>query len=73
MDEVERCTRLAYISYIRILAQGTAHSIIEDSHLSTWKVFEENLIKLAEKLKTLSRLRLSCCLWKCFTCQRDQC
>lgn len=58
MDEVERCTRLAYIAYSRIFAQGTAHSIIEDSHLSTWKVFEENLVELAEKLKTLAGLDL---------------
>lgn len=61
MDEAERCTQLAYITYGRILAQGTTHSIIEDSHLSKWKVFEENLVELAAKLKTLSG-RLSCCL-----------
>lgn len=58
MDEVERCTRLAYIAYSRILTQGTAHSIIEDSHLSTWKVFGKNLVELAAKLKTLARLDL---------------
>lgn len=53
MDEAERCTKLAYISYGVLLAEGTLNEVIEKSHLYTWQVRGHDLIKLAEKLKKL--------------------
>ncbi|MBB2485003.1 ABC transporter ATP-binding protein [Mitsuaria sp. WAJ17] len=38
MDEAERCHQLAYISYGRLLATGTASEVIEQSGLLTWSV-----------------------------------
>jgi ABC-2 type transport system ATP-binding protein len=51
MDEAERCTRLAYIAYGHLLAEGTATEITANSQLSTWSVTGDNLIALAEQLK----------------------
>ena len=51
MDEAERCHRLAYIAYGRLMAQGTAAQIIEHQGLATWEVSGENLAALAERLR----------------------
>jgi ABC-2 type transport system ATP-binding protein len=53
MDEAERCTRLAYIAYGHLLAEGTATEIIKKSQLITWSVSGENLLALAAALKPL--------------------
>jgi ABC-2 type transport system ATP-binding protein len=53
MDEAERCTRLAYIAYGYLLAEGTAAEITKRSNLHTWVVTGEHLIPLAEKLRSL--------------------
>ena len=38
MDEAERCHKLAYIAYGRLMAQGTAAEIIAGQKLTTWEV-----------------------------------
>jgi ABC-2 type transport system ATP-binding protein len=38
MDEAERCHRLAYISYGRLLASGTAEEVIAKAGLTTWEL-----------------------------------
>jgi ABC-2 type transport system ATP-binding protein len=43
MDEAERCHRLAYISYGRLLAAGTAAEIIDHAALQTWELRGEQL------------------------------
>jgi ABC-2 type transport system ATP-binding protein len=43
MDEAERCHRLAYISYGKLLAAGTAREVIEQAGLSTWELRGEAL------------------------------
>lgn len=53
MDEAERCHRLAYILYGRILACGTSDEIIKAAQLTTWSVSGDNLMHLATELKTL--------------------
>lgn len=53
MDEAERCTRLGYIAYGRLLATGTMQEVIEHQHLATWIVRGPELAVLAEKLRTL--------------------
>ena len=38
MDEAERCHRLGYIAYGRLLASGTPHELVANSGLHTWQV-----------------------------------
>ena len=43
MDEAERCHRLAYISYGKLLAAGTAEEVVAQAQLSTWELLGEHL------------------------------
>jgi ABC-2 type transport system ATP-binding protein len=51
MDEAERCHTLAYISYGKLLATGTAQEVIAQSRLQTWSVSGPDLYRLAEELR----------------------
>ncbi len=51
MDEAERCHRLAYLSYGKLLAAGTADQVIAASGLTSWSVFGSNVHRLAARLK----------------------
>ena len=51
MDEAERCHKLAYIAWGNLLAQGTAGEVIESIGLSTWAVYGDNLVGLADRLR----------------------
>ncbi|WFS60876.1 ABC transporter ATP-binding protein [Pseudodesulfovibrio thermohalotolerans] len=57
MDEAERCHRLAYIAYGKLLARGTLEEMIRDAKLTTWAVSSKDsgspLHTLAEQLKPL--------------------
>ena len=56
MDEAERCRRLAYIAYGKLLAKGTVEEMVEDAALTTWSVSikgDGQLHDLAEQLKPL--------------------
>lgn len=53
MDEAERCTKLAYISYGHLLAEGTIPEIIAQAKLHTWYVLGNDLYTLANQLKLL--------------------
>ena len=48
MDEAERCHRLVYISYGRILAAGTAPEVIAQAGLRTWAVHGPRLDAVLE-------------------------
>jgi ABC-2 type transport system ATP-binding protein len=52
MDEAERCHRLAYIAYGRLLATGTPQEVLHAVSLSTWQVSgpPEQLATLATAL-----------------------
>jgi ABC-2 type transport system ATP-binding protein len=52
MDEAERCHRLAYIAYGKLLAQGTADEVVAQSGLHTWEVAGDDLTALADELRT---------------------
>ena len=54
MDEAERCTRLGYIAYGRLLTTGTMQEVIAQQHLATWIVRGSDLAVLADKLRALS-------------------
>jgi ABC-2 type transport system ATP-binding protein len=51
MDEAERCTRLAYISFSKLLIEGTMREIIQRVGLITWSIRGKDLSELAEDLK----------------------
>ncbi len=53
MDEAERCTKLVYIAYGHLLAEGSIKDVIEKSNLTTWAVKGGNLMELAQQLKPL--------------------
>jgi ABC-2 type transport system ATP-binding protein len=53
MDEAERCHRLAYLSYGRILAQGTPDEVVASAGLSTWTVEGPDLHVLMKELTGL--------------------
>ena len=51
MDEAERCHRLAYISYGKLLADGTVDQVIAQVGLTTWSVTGPDLHQLATQLR----------------------
>ena len=51
MDEAERCHKLAYIAYGRLMAQGTAEEVIASQKLSTWEVTGGDLRAVAGRLR----------------------
>jgi ABC-2 type transport system ATP-binding protein len=53
MDEAERCHKLAYIAYGKLLAKGTANEVIESQDLQTWAIHGEQLTQLSEQLRTM--------------------
>jgi ABC-2 type transport system ATP-binding protein len=57
MDEAERCHRLAYISYGKLLTQGTVDEVIDHVKLTTWSVSGPDLVRLAAKLRGLPDVR----------------
>jgi ABC-2 type transport system ATP-binding protein len=54
MDEAERCHRLAYIAYGKLLAQGTPAELVKTCGLSTWTVDGGDLAALQHELLQLS-------------------
>jgi ABC-2 type transport system ATP-binding protein len=53
MDEAERCHRLAYISFGKLLADGSVGDVIAQVGLTTWSVSGPDLPHLAEQLRAL--------------------
>jgi ABC-2 type transport system ATP-binding protein len=51
MDEAERCHRIVYIAYGRVVARGTVPEVIAASRLSTMIVTGGNSLRLADALK----------------------
>jgi ABC-2 type transport system ATP-binding protein len=57
MDEAERCHELAYISYGRLLAQGTGAELIARSGLATCEISGAGLPGLAKALRADPRIK----------------
>jgi ABC-2 type transport system ATP-binding protein len=51
MDEAERCHKLAYISYGKLMTQGTAAEIVAGQKLATWVVAGGDLAAIVEDLR----------------------
>ena len=54
MDEAERCHRLAYIAYSRLLAAGTPDEILHAQPLAAWTVTGPGLAALSARLRELA-------------------
>ena len=53
MDEAERCHKLAYIAYGRLLAQGTATEVIAAQGLTTFAVRGPDMAAFAERVRAM--------------------
>ena len=53
MDEAERCHRLVYIAYGKLLATGTPDQILHERPLAAWTVSGPDLAALSGKLRGL--------------------
>jgi len=51
MDEAERCHRISYISYGKMLASGTVEDVIRNAGLTTFVVSGPKLNEIAEELE----------------------
>jgi ABC-2 type transport system ATP-binding protein len=51
MDEAERCHRLAYLAYGKLLTHGTLSEVLTAARLVTWSVSGPELHTLAESLR----------------------
>ena len=51
MDEAERCHKLAYIAYGKLLVQGTAAEVVAGQGLSTWAIHGDRLSELSQRLR----------------------
>jgi ABC-2 type transport system ATP-binding protein len=51
MDEAERCHRLAYLAYGKLLTRGTLVEVLAASQLLTWSVSGPDLPALARRLR----------------------
>jgi ABC-2 type transport system ATP-binding protein len=51
MDEAERCDRLAYLAYGKLLTRGTLTEVLAAANLSTWTVTGPGLRELAASLR----------------------
>jgi ABC-2 type transport system ATP-binding protein len=58
MDEAERCHRLAYIAYGKLLITGTAAEVIAHSQLTTWAVTGPDLFGLAAELRDVPAITM---------------
>ncbi len=58
MDEAERCHRLAYIAYGKLLITGTAAEVVAHSQLTTWAVSGTDLFGLAAELRRLPAIAM---------------
>ena len=57
MDEAERCHELAYISYGKLLTQGTVAEVIAGAGLVTWSISGGDLVAVAHALKASKDIR----------------
>lgn len=53
MDEAERCTRLAYISYGDLLIEGTVDEVIAATKIVTWNISGDITTRLLQSIKKL--------------------
>lgn len=57
MDEAERCHAIIYMSYGKLVTQGTVQNVIAGAGLTTWVVHGEHLMVLANELRGLTAVK----------------
>ena len=72
MDEAERCHRLAYIAYGKLLAKGTLDDVLASARLTTWEVSGPQLGRSRAATPRAARPRASYRLWQQTSCQRTR-
>jgi len=50
MDEAERCHRVAYLAYGKVLTRGTVHEVVDRAGLTVWRLETENPSELVVAL-----------------------
>jgi len=58
MDEAERCNRLAYVAYGKLLASGTPAELIAQSGLHSWEGQGADVAKLAAQIEATAGVEL---------------
>ena len=58
MDEAERCHRIAYISYGRLLAEGSIAEVLARSTLVTWQAEGQGTDRVARALRDQSGVEM---------------
>jgi ABC-2 type transport system ATP-binding protein len=53
MDEAERCHRISYIAYGKLIATGTVADVVRDAGLTTFVVEGKRIDALAAELRTM--------------------
>lgn len=56
MDEAERCHRLAYIAYGRLMTQGTVEEVVERAGLATFQITGRNKAAITRQLRASSAI-----------------
>jgi ABC-2 type transport system ATP-binding protein len=51
MDEAERCHKLAFIAWGKLLVQGTSEEVVASQHLATWTIHGERLAEVSQRLR----------------------
>lgn len=51
MDEAERCHEIAYISYGKLIARGTAQEVVESAHIATFHGEGRDIGRIAQALE----------------------
>lgn len=59
MDEAERCHEIAYISYGRLIARGTAEQVIAGAHLTTFNGEGPGIDRLAAEVAALPGVEMA--------------
>jgi ABC-2 type transport system ATP-binding protein len=59
MDEAERCHEIAYIAYGRLMARGTAESVVDAAHLTTFHGEGAGIDRLAPEIQRLPGVEMA--------------
>lgn len=53
MDEAERCTRIAYLAFGKLLITGTVEEVIKETHLKTWEISGQVTTSLLQETRSI--------------------
>ena len=56
MDEAERCNKLSYIAYGKLLSSGTQQDIIDSCNIKTYNIIGENVFRIVTELQNSNEI-----------------